>query len=34
MLEIIKFVNVIDNEIIGGIDDGQVLFKNRENLSK
>ena len=27
-------INVIDNEIIGGIDDGQVLFKNRENLSK
>ena len=27
-------INVMDNEIIGGIDDGQVLFKNRENLSK
>ena len=27
-------INVIDNQIIGGIDDGQVLFKDRGNLSK
>ncbi len=27
-------INVIDNQIIGGADDGQVLFKDRGNLSK
>lgn len=27
-------INVIDNQIIGGVDDGQVLFKDRGNLSK
>ncbi len=27
-------INVIDNRIIGGVDDGQVLFEDRGNLSK